>query len=105
MSMLEQIKGAMFSARKARTDKVLSDLLTTLYSEAAMVGKTKRNGESTDEEVLAVVKKFKEGVIQVIQNAAKLGDQAALWAAAPGGQQALLALRCRTGHALVIMTA
>ncbi|MBL8452064.1 MAG: hypothetical protein JNK97_04900 [Zoogloea sp.] len=37
--------------------------------------------------------------------ARNLGDQAALWAAAPGGQQALLALRCRTGHALVIMTA
>lgn len=37
--------------------------------------------------------------------ARNLGDQAAIWASAPGGQQAVLALRCRTGHALVIMTA
>jgi Glu-tRNA(Gln) amidotransferase subunit E-like FAD-binding protein len=41
--------------------------LTTLYSEAAMVGKTKRNGESTNEEVLAVTRKFKVGVEEIIK--------------------------------------
>ncbi|HQX06164.1 MAG TPA: hypothetical protein PKZ19_05210 [Zoogloea sp.] len=37
--------------------------------------------------------------------ARNLGDQAAIWAAEPRGPQPVLALRCRTGHALAIVTA
>ena len=57
MTLLETIKSDSLKARKER-NTVLSNLLTTLYSEASMVGKTKENRESTEEEVIAVVKKF-----------------------------------------------
>lgn len=47
----------MIAARKG-SNHVLKNLLVTLYSEAQMVGKNKRNGDPTDEEVISVVKKF-----------------------------------------------
>lgn len=59
MSLLQDIKNASFTARKNK-DK-MATFLVTLYSEAAMVGKNKRNDESTDEEVISVLKKFKAG--------------------------------------------
>jgi uncharacterized protein YqeY len=55
--LINQIHTHMMNARKG-TDTVAKNLLVTLYSEAARVGKDKRNGESTDEEVLAMIKKF-----------------------------------------------
>lgn len=57
MSLLEKIKSDSLTARKAR-NIVLSGVLTTLYSEASMVGKNDGNRSSTDEEVVKVVKKF-----------------------------------------------
>lgn len=65
MSLLQQIKDASLDARKAKLS--LAPFLVTLYSEAAMVGKTKRNGESTDEEVIGVLKKFKAGAETMIE--------------------------------------
>ncbi|RWZ87186.1 MAG: hypothetical protein EO766_11665 [Hydrotalea sp. AMD] len=64
MSLLQQIRADLDAARKNKNQGLLT-ILTTLYSEAAMVGKTKRNAESTDEEVLSVVRKFKVGVEEI----------------------------------------
>jgi len=55
--LIEQIREDMNRARKG-DDAVAKSLLVTLYSEAQMVGKNKRNGATTDEEVLGVVRKF-----------------------------------------------
>lgn len=66
MSTLSLIKADLDSARRNKDSKMLT-LLTTLFSEASMIGKTKRNGESTEEEVLSVLKKFKAGVDQIVE--------------------------------------
>lgn len=55
--MLTEIKKNMFEAKKNR-DTLKANLLSTLYSEAAMVGKNNGNRDSTTEEVVAIVKKF-----------------------------------------------
>lgn len=59
MSLLDKIKKDQLESRKER-DAVRSSLLTTLYSEAAKVGKDSGNRESTDAEVMAVIKKFQK---------------------------------------------
>lgn len=56
MSILEQIRADSVSARKSG-DKLKSGLLVTLLSEAQSVGKN-ANRETTDEETIAVIKKF-----------------------------------------------
>lgn len=63
--LIEKIYADMNVARKS-TDVVAKNLLVTLYSEAMMVGKNKRNGVTTDEEVIAVVKKFIGNAQEVI---------------------------------------
>jgi hypothetical protein len=55
--LLEKIKADSITARKAK-DTTAANLLTTLYSEAAMVGKNIGNRESTDVEVMSVIAKF-----------------------------------------------
>jgi len=62
--LLQQIKEDSITARKERN--TFAPFLVTLYSECANVGKTKGNRESTDEEVLSVVKKFKAGIVEII---------------------------------------
>lgn len=57
MSLLQRINADRLDARKAKNAEVAT-LLTTLVGEAEMVGKNKDNRESTDEEVIAVIKKF-----------------------------------------------
>jgi len=57
MSLFLQIKKDQLHARK-NNKTVEATLLTTLIGEAAMIGKNDGNRESTDEEVIAVVKKF-----------------------------------------------
>lgn len=64
MTTLENIKNDLDNARKEKKQQLLT-LLVTLYSEACMVGKTKRNGLPTEEEVTSVVKKFKIGVEEI----------------------------------------
>lgn len=64
MSLLHTIKTDLDIARREKNQQLLT-ILITLYSEASMVGKTKRNGDSTDDEVLSVVRKFKIGVEEV----------------------------------------
>jgi uncharacterized protein len=56
-SLLKRIQEDALTARKAReTDK--GTFLTTLFSEAAMVGKNDGNRNTTDDEVTKVIKKF-----------------------------------------------
>lgn len=55
--LLNKIRLDMNQAR--RTNQVVAkNLLVTLYSEALGVGKNRRNGDPTDAEVVAVVKRF-----------------------------------------------
>lgn len=69
MSLLQHIKDSSLAARKAHRPE--ATFLVTLYSEAAKVGKDKRNGETTDEEVVQVLRRFKVGSEANIQFALK----------------------------------
>lgn len=66
MTILQTIKGLQLEARKAR-DKSLLSIYSTLFAEVEKVGKDKANRETTDEEAIAVIKKF-------IANAAECQD-------------------------------
>jgi len=62
--LINQIKSDALIARKARQTNTAT-LLTTLYSEASIVGKNAGNRESTDQEVLQVIEKFIKGANEV----------------------------------------
>lgn len=66
MTLMEQIKEKQLIARKAQDD-IAKSLLTTLVAEATVPGKNNGNRESTDEEVVAVVKKFIKGVNETLE--------------------------------------
>ena len=55
--LIEKIREDMIRARQG-DDQVAKSLLVTLFAEASRVGKDKRNGATTDEEVISVVRKF-----------------------------------------------
>jgi hypothetical protein len=55
--LINKIREAMNEARKGN-DAIRKNLLVTLFSESQMVGKNKANRESTDDEVVATIKKF-----------------------------------------------
>lgn len=63
MSLMNKIKELQIAARKAGSAD--ASLLTTLLGEAAMVGKN-ANRETTDQEALAVVKKFVKNIDETI---------------------------------------
>jgi uncharacterized protein YqeY len=63
MTLMEQIKAKQITARKSGS--VDASLLTTLLGEAAMVGKN-AGRETTDQEVVAVVKKFVKNIDETI---------------------------------------
>ena len=67
MLLLEKIKKDQIIARKEGHKKI-GELLTTLFSEASMVGKNNGNRESTDEEVIATVKKFIKNINETKNN-------------------------------------
>lgn len=77
MLLLNQIKSDQLIARKAKDEK-LATLLTTLYSEAANVGKNQGNRDSTDTEVISVVKKFAKNNEQNIEIYTKANKTEAL---------------------------
>jgi hypothetical protein len=56
MSLIQTIKADQVQARKARSAS--ASILTTLIGEAEMIGKNAGDRESTDEEVIAIIKKF-----------------------------------------------
>ena len=55
--LIEKLKDDQLIARKAKNE-VATSLLTTLYSEAVIVGKNNGNRQTTDDEVISVIKKF-----------------------------------------------
>jgi len=57
MSLINRLRTDQVNARKAR-DTVSVNLLTSLVSEAAAVGKNNGNRESTDAEVIRKIKQF-----------------------------------------------
>lgn len=56
-TLIDKIREDSIAARK-KGDKLAGALLTTLYAEAARVGKDAGNRASTDEEVVRTVRKF-----------------------------------------------
>jgi len=59
-SLLTSLKADQLTARKSK-NTVEATLLTTLIGEASMAGKNDGNRESTDDEVLYVIRKFIKG--------------------------------------------
>jgi uncharacterized protein YqeY len=57
MSLLSEIKKDQLQARKNKKTTEAT-LLTTLIGEASMIGKNAGNRETTDYEVVAIIKKF-----------------------------------------------
>jgi uncharacterized protein YqeY len=72
MSLLQEIKDASIAARKERS--LNASFPVTLYSECQNVGKSKGNRESTEEECISVLKKFKAGAENIIENAIIRGN-------------------------------
>lgn len=71
--LIHDIKSKSLAARKA-ADTDAAALLVTLYSEAAMKGKNDGNRDSTDAEVVSVVKKFIDNIedsLPLIQDEAR----------------------------------
>lgn len=55
--LLDKIRDDMITARK-NGDVLAKSLLVTLFAEASRLGKDRRNGDPTDEEVVSTVRKF-----------------------------------------------
>jgi len=70
--MIKELKKMMMKA-KLEKDKVKANLLSTLIGEAVMVGKNDGNRETTDQEVLALTKKFLKGVNENLRLLEELG--------------------------------
>lgn len=55
--LIDKIRADMIQARQTG-NTVAKSLLVTLFAEASRVGKDKRNGDTQDDECVAVVRKF-----------------------------------------------
>lgn len=64
--LIEKIKEMSVAARKAKTSE--ATFLVTLLGEASRPGKDNGNRLSTDEEVLAVITKFKKGALEMLKH-------------------------------------
>jgi uncharacterized protein YqeY len=67
-TLLNKIKQNQFNARISRASAI-AQFLTTLYSEAANVGLNDGKRESTDAEVIAVIRKFIKNAGEIISAA------------------------------------
>ena len=65
MTILQDIKAASLTARKAHETDVAASLIT-LLSEASMIGKNDGGRETTDAETTAVVKKFIKNIDETL---------------------------------------
>jgi hypothetical protein len=63
MSTLQKIKESQLKARKEK-DSTASSLLTTIIGEAEMIGKSAGNRETTEEEVIQVLRKFEKNQVE-----------------------------------------
>ena len=65
--LVDKIKQDQLSARKRR-DSLSTQLLTTLYSDVVMVGKNDGGRETTDIEVISILKKYIKNAEEVKSN-------------------------------------
>lgn len=65
-TLFETIKQDRVNALKTEEEFTFT-VLTTLFAECQMVGKNKRNGTPTDDECLAVIKKFIDGQQEMLK--------------------------------------
>lgn len=65
--LLKQLKKDLLLARR-KNDRASSKILSTLYSEAAMIGKNNGNRETFDWEVIDVVRKFIKNIVETLEN-------------------------------------
>lgn len=65
MLLIEKIKSDSLIARKNKLKE--SALLVTLFAESAKIGKDSGNRDTTDSEVISVIKKFIEGARETIR--------------------------------------
>lgn len=90
MTLMEQIKAKQIAARKAGSAD--ASLLTTLLGEAAMVGKN-AGRETTDQEVVAVVKKFVKNIDETIAALTSRNQDASAFLAERGVLEQFLPLQ------------
>jgi len=64
MSLMNEIREKQIQARKEKSE--FASLYTTLLGEAALVGKNAGNRETTDQEVIGVVKKFIKNIDEML---------------------------------------
>lgn len=72
MSIVEQMKKTALDARKSKNE--MAKFHITLLGEVQKVGKDARNGETTDEEAIKVVKKFLAGAEQMYEAYLRIDD-------------------------------
>lgn len=73
MSLIEKIKQDQLAARKAKVTATAT-VLTTLIGEAEAAGKNAGNRLPTDDEVVAILKKFIKNIDEVIRIAGDYRD-------------------------------
>jgi len=73
--LIEQIRQDMIAAKKS-SDSIAKSLLVTLFAEASRVGKDRRNGDTTDEETIGMVKKFAANTEETIRLLVERGHDA-----------------------------
>lgn len=71
---MTEIKNKQITARKAGSTH--ASLYTTLLGEAGMIGKNSGNRDTTDEEVVSVVKKFIKNIDETISALSSRGQDA-----------------------------
>lgn len=65
-NVFETIKQQRMIALKNEQSNIYT-ILTTLFAECQMIGKNKRNGDPTNDECYAVIKKFIEGQKEIVK--------------------------------------
>lgn len=88
MSLINEIKTRQLTARR-RSDPEAS-LYTTLLGEALAIGKNAGNRETTDEEVVAIVKKFIKNIDETINALMMHGRDASVFLTERGVLETLL---------------
>lgn len=88
MSLINEIKTRQLTARR-RSDPEAS-LYTTLLGEALAVGKNAGNRETTDDEVVAIVKKFIKNIDETINALMIHGRDASVFLTERGVLETLL---------------
>lgn len=88
MSLMENIKSLQLAARKAGAPE--ASLYTTLLGEANAIGKNAGNRETTDQEVVAVVKKFIKNLDETITALTSRNQDATAYLAERGALEQFL---------------